>query len=151
MNKNDDSSLNENEDDLRETIALIQRMEPTLAARIKNRKVIATELARIEQHTLSNPWWKRSVSVPVPVALGMCTAFLVVALAWLPSLGDASVESDSITGSTSIEHRDPSGIIRTPSEMSEFNVGQMDFRASETYLCGIGRIQYESVYQFQEN
>jgi hypothetical protein len=151
MNTNRDSSLDDSEDDLREVMALLQRVEPTLETRVKNRQAIAAALAGIERSVpaQSVPWWRQSISLPVPAALGFCTLLLASALAWLPR--PTAVPADSAAIPTSAARSHAAADTTTPSGRSIREVEQtIDTVASETYLCGIGRISHEMVYRFQE-
>ena len=48
-------------------------------ARTANREAVLRALARRAQP----PWWRRTVAVPVPVAIAATVAFVVTAAAWL--------------------------------------------------------------------
>ncbi len=144
MNDKDNTSPDKDEYDLEDALARMKRVEPPLEARIINRQVIATELARIEQRRMPVPqrWWRQSFSVPVPVALGVCILLLVSLVVNWPRSGNIPGRTEESAGA------DP---IAKPSEKNELEAPpRLTYSASEIYLCGIGRLSYESRYHFQE-
>ena len=129
----------------------MKRVEPPLEARIRNRQVIATELARIEERRMSVPqrWWRQSFSVPIPVALGVCTLLLVSLVVKWPRSDDTP--DLTAVNSTATEESAVADPVAKPSERDESEAQpRLTYSASETYLCGVGRLSYESLYQFPE-
>ena len=149
MNINDDLSPDKNNNEFEEALACIKQVEPTLEARIRYRQVIATELARIEERRVSVPrhWWRRSFSVPVPVALAVCTLLLVSFFVRGPSDNTPGMTAASLTAT---EESDVVNPIATSPTMNESDIQPRLVYSSETYLCGVGRLNYETIYQFQE-
>jgi len=150
MNNDDPVSDSEHDDDLSQVKKLLLRIEPSTASRVKNRQVIATELAAFKKSLSLSPWWRRSVPVPVPVAMGTCAALLALMLFSLAGLEVAPGEVGSTNGQLTIEDHPLTNSVPEPIDELSFGTAQVDYEASETYLCGIGRIEYESLYQLKE-
>ncbi len=150
----DERSLNEPEDaDLAETFAHLRRLEPSMAARLANRAAVAAELRAIEAADVlrERPWWRRSISVPMPVAASLLALLAITApmsaTAWLearqvdgpPAVGANDVPHDQVaSGDSRIVAR------RQPAESRGYSV-------TETYLCGVGRINSNARYSQTEN
>ena len=150
MSNNDDLSTNDLDDELAEAIQLLRRVEPRAASRARNRTVIALELERMKKSVATRAWWNRSVVVPVPVVLGICAAFLIM-ITWLPSWGVDSRKGNSIAAPSVDEGRDSIENEQIIFARQEDQTQRMEHEASETYLCGIGRVEYESIYHLRED
>jgi hypothetical protein len=151
MIDNDDTSPDSQDVDFAGKINLLRGIEPTVASRVKNRTVIAAALACRNSGAAPAAWWRRSVSIPVPVAMAACVVFLASVLLWLPRLKDAAVGAESVAGSTVAEHQGASNTTETSLNSGEDDDTPLEYRASATYVCGVGRISYESAYYFQED
>jgi hypothetical protein len=150
MNNDGDSNLDEDELEIQPTMELLKRLEPTLASRIKNRRIVATGLATHERRFLSSsvPWWRRSISIPLPVALAV-VLLLASAFLWLPMLRDRP--GGFAVSSNSAEPFSGTAAVATPAKSSRANAERtLGYSATETYLCGIGRIKDESIYEVKE-
>lgn len=151
MNNNDNLSSDQNDSNFEDALAGMKRVEPTLEARIRYRQVIATELARIGERriSVSRHWWKQSFPVPVPVALSVCVLVLASFVTWVSmpsSTPDLTAGSPPATEKSALANP----IAKSPTMDDSDARPRLVYSASETYLCGIGRLKYESNYQFQE-
>src|SRR5689334_4244864 len=76
-------SLPEPDDDtlLEEMLSNLKRLEPPLETRIANRQAVSAALSAFEavKRPRELPWWRRSVSIPVPfaAALGLLLAAML--------------------------------------------------------------------------
>ena len=87
------------------------------------------------------PWWRRSISVPLPLAACVLLAFVLLGAVALRS-GNAhnlEVRPAEQTRTASLDSAD--GADARPA---------LTYRASATYLCGIGQIQSTYGYFFTE-
>lgn len=150
----DERTLNEPEDtDLAETFAHLRRLKPSMAARLANRAAVAAELRAIEAADVlrERPWWRRSISVPMPVAASLLALLTITApmsaVAWLearqadgaPAAGaNENPQNHSATGDSRIV---------APRQAAE----APGYSVSETYLCGVGPINSNSRYSQTEN
>jgi hypothetical protein len=147
-------SLPEPDDDptLDEAISLLKRLEPPLETRIANRMAVAAELSSLsglnrQRHL---PWWRRSVSIPVPFA-----ASLVVLAAFSLQLGVRSWHKQlakRVTAPVQLtEGPSPSRSYKTEIVRPVRDVHSvLKYYETETYLCGIGRVNSESFYSIKE-
>ncbi len=147
----DERSPGEPEDtELAEAFAQLRRLEPSMSARLANRAMVATAL-RVADAARERRWWRRSISVPMPVAASLLALLAITAsisaAAWLearqadgPSAAGANEnpQNHSATGDSRIVAR------RQAAEAPGYSV-------SETYLCGVGRINSNSRYPQTEN
>ena len=147
MNEPDNPKSDELGNDFKDVISIVRQVQPRLESRIRNRNVIAEELTRIGSQPQAQPWWTRSVRVPVPVALAACMILLVSMIGWLfswPGVANKTTGQPPVKISKSTNNtfnRSPATIEDSP----------LEYYATETYLCGIGRIEYASIYKIREN
>ena len=133
---------------LDEALSRLKRLEPPLETRIANRMAVAAELGSLStvnrQRVL--PWWRRSISVPVPVAasLAVLAAFALASSfrPWQerpPVYVAAPVQPAE--GAADARGEKPTIAQRAPDAQAE-----LKYYETETYLCGIGRLKSESGY-----
>lgn len=150
----DERSLDESEGtDLAETLAQLRRLEPSMAARLANRAAVTAELRAIEAADVlrERPWWRRSISVPMPVAASLLALLAITApmsaAAWLKA-GETAERPAATTNDHPQNHftTGDSRIVarRQPAESPGYSV-------TETYLCGVGRINSNARYSKTEN
>ncbi len=144
-------SQEKHSDEVAELLGSLRSLEPSLESRLENRRVIASELARLSQASspASTAWWKRSVSIPVPVAI----AASVVALCGATWLGLDSFKglatSTEMTSQPSSQNLDVPKIVAPARESKP--VARPSFEMTETYLCGVGRISTDTLYTLEED
>jgi|GEM_PF-1354531 len=147
----DERSPGEPEDtELAEAFAQLRRLEPSMSARLANRAMVATAL-RVADAARERRWWRRSISVPMPVAASLLALLAITAsisaAAWLearqPDESSAAIASDEP------KNRDQNDDSRSVERRRAARVS--GYSATETYLCGIGRIQSNSRYSQTEN
>lgn len=133
---------------LEELLSHLKRLEPPLETRIANRMAIAAELSTLRTVTRQRqlPWWRRSLSIPVPIAASL----VVLAAFVLPS---------SFRG---WQERTPNHVAAPVQPVEDAADGQgeqaviakrtsdadaaLKYYETGTYLCGIGRLKSESGY-----
>jgi len=152
-NENRDFAPEPDEDPmLDEVLSGLKRLEPPLESRIANRMAIAAELSSLNlaKNQDALPWWRRSISVPVPVAASL----IVLAALALPSSFRgwqvrSSVEVDAPRQSVDGEPKSP---LENPllAERSHAADRVLTYYESETYLCGVGRVNSETRYLIKE-
>jgi hypothetical protein len=140
------------DDALLEMLSRLQRLEPPLETRIANRMAVAAELASLgvlnrKRHV---PWWRRCVSVPVPIAASLAVlAALVLASSFRSWQEQAAVQvaapHQPARGAADVPRQKTAIAKRTPDTRTESK-----YYATETYLCGIGRVNSESHYLVKE-
>jgi hypothetical protein len=147
-------SLNEPEDtDLDEAFAQLRRLEPSMSARLANRAAVAAELRAIDAAAMvrERAWWRRSISVPMPVATCMLAVLAITmpmsAVAWLEHR-----QADAPPASVSAEVSQNGGASDDSRSVNRRqSTGTSGFSVTETYLCGVGRISSHSRYSQTEN
>ena len=122
----------------------LKEIKPPLETRISNRKVVAKELsARATTgdtdsipSTIRTPWWKRSISIPVPV--------LAASIALMLLLAGFSLRSRETV--TAVDQ----GTIESNEKVADSKHSPPTYRESSVYLCGVGPVQLKSSYRFEE-
>jgi hypothetical protein len=127
-------------------LSKLRGIEPSQASRIRNRVAVGEALRALsgEEAEPARPvsWWRRSISIPLPLAACALLAFALLGAIALRS-GDArnaEVRPAEQT-QTKIEPVDLAAAESPPA---------LVYRASATYLCGIGQIQSTHGYFFTE-
>jgi uncharacterized iron-regulated membrane protein len=117
---------------LEELLAPLRQLEPSIDARLRNRMAVAAqlELAASANRRRHASWWRRSISVPVPVAVAAALILgVVLLLSHRPGKQEPAVAP---------AHR--------PAQAAPI----AEYHMARTYLPGIGWLQTESGYSFQE-
>jgi len=132
----------------------LKGLEPPLEGRVANRQAIAAALSAedrwaepIARQTSRQPWWRRTVAVPVPLAIGLAVLMMLSLFSsiqgWRPRPVKAPVdERDIAANSMNDKKATPKTIVSSSATVR--------FSESETYLCGIGRISGETTYVFKD-
>ena len=149
MNADDDSPLEPAEDPLfDEAIARLKRLEPPLQTRINNRVIVADALKSLSRAGQSRAWWRRSISIPLPLAAALAVIFAVALSQNLRAGRErAAVEVMQPVGQSDRRTNDLTGIApETPKDVARSHDLRPDRQsyAKETYLCGLGRLRFES-------
>jgi len=122
--------------DLEEAVALLRTIQPSSEARQNNQMVVASELKRLQARSAPVSWWKKSVSVPVPVAIGL--GILACSVPWVVRF---SVESN----------RQPdTALNRSALDVETDSDSHATEQVKATYLCGVGLIERETFHWHQE-
>lgn len=134
--------------DVESLLSPLRQIEPLPAARAEFRAAVAAELERGTVHRHS-PWWRRTIAVPVPVAL---TAVLLVVVSMaLTLLAQRRVgPSGQLPQATSPAPAESVAPNTIAAKGSPFESPEIEYYSSETYLCGIGRISSVSGYSIRE-
>ena len=130
---------NEDERDLDEASELLRTIEPSLQARLNNHRVVAAELERLQMST-SVSWWKRSMTLPVPAAIGL--GVLACSIAVIPWLFLFQIPSRQAPLQLTSQSADDLAIDAASNQGTEL--------VSTTYLCGVGAIERETVLWHEE-
>ena len=151
MNDNPDLSPDDGDENLDEALAALRQVEPSLESRLRYRRVIATELARAERRESPAPrhWWNRSISVPVPVGLAMCI-LLAGILLFRGTRPDATGDLREVRSRETENTTADMDRADSPAISESVRSPHVTCYASETYLCGVGRMEYKTVYQVTE-
>jgi hypothetical protein len=152
MNQPNDCRTEPDDDSaLERALSSLKSIEPPLATRIQNRTAVAAALvsfmsANRRRHL---PWWRRTISVPLPVA---ACFLLICALAVASRFrGD----DDKSPLQMAVHDQRPltaQGAGKAPTIAD----GRSDahpvlvYRESATYLCGIGQLHSTRGYFFKE-
>jgi hypothetical protein len=137
---------------LEEIFSQLRRLDPPLETRVANHMAIAAELSRLLDAKRSQqlPWWRRSISIPVPLAASLLVLTALVLSAsyrgWQERLTshvaapDRSAESDATADGE-----------KAVFAMHKPNAHEVSKHyETETYLCGFGRVNSESYYFIKE-
>jgi hypothetical protein len=142
-----DDSVAEPDDDalLRATLECLKQIEPPLQARIASRIAVAAELGPWRSAN-AFPWWRRSISVPIPVAASLLVAaalLLAVGMhGWARPTADATPDRPA--------ERDTSAGEATRAVAQGAPRRALKYSETETYLCGVGRLHSESRFSVEE-
>ncbi len=121
---NDDSEHSD-DDAIRSLLSPLRAVQPSDEVCLANRDAVRRELDR----RASLPWWRRSVAVPMPVAIAASLALVVAAAVSLrPALGKAADSNEPP------QH----------TERVDFNSETPGWRITQSYILSI-----ESLAQFQ--
>ena len=150
MTEHEERLPDENDSETTHLFDLLRQVEPTLEARVNFRSTVANELARIQSTPLCQPktWWKRSISIPLPVALGL--SVLLMAGIWInhnqwkQELA-RDVVKPPLRDSVDRVISEPNDSLPEKSEQPT-----LELFVSNTYLCGVGPLRTETRYVFQE-
>jgi hypothetical protein len=153
MNAHNDS-LPEPDDDplLEEMLSHLKRLEPPLAARIANRQAVSAALSSFnavsqQRHLV---WWRRSVSIPMPLAAALV---MLMAIALYSSFRNWQ-ERSALLIATTAQPRDDAATAHGNTTALTQPVAKAyptwQHYETETYLCGVGRVNSESYYAIKE-
>lgn len=147
-------SLPEPDDDamFEESLSHLKRIEPPLETRIGNRMAIAGELSSMltTNRRRRLRWWRRSISVPVPVAASL---LVVLGASMLQSVFLGRPEPSPVHMAArdhSLGHADAPRETMAIAASARDAHPVLEYRISETYVCGIGRLKSESGYFLKE-
>ena len=149
---NDDSHLQPDDDGkLEQILSHLKHLEPPLEARIVLRRVVAAELSRAGSASRqgNRAWWRRSISIPVPVAASilLVTVFAIVfTVRGGPAPGPPGLAAPHLSEESVGATGDRVAVAARMPQMR----ATTKYYAAETYLCGIGRVNSESRYITQE-
>jgi hypothetical protein len=149
MNESDDL---QNDPLLDEVFSQLRRIELPSEAKILNRQVVMDELAHLQAtgQNLVAPWWRRTIMVPVPLAVCLTVAAGLM-LFWIlfENLVAPAVQfvAPHQPDQQSAHMPSTSAVVTTPAVNTRPVV---EYYETETYLCGIGRLKSESGYLIQE-
>lgn len=128
-------SENKPEHDLAEQLSVLGELGPSTQARLNYRRVVANGLPHAAIAT--RPWWKRSISIPVPLAIAASAL----------AIGGIGMQfrntAPDVATSTPIESLDPAPPVGRPAQRPLFEM-------TEVYLCGVGRIETQT-FEFTES
>jgi hypothetical protein len=137
---------------LEEVLSSLKRLEPPLEARIANRQAVSAALSSMPAASQQRhlPWWRRTVSIPVPLATALG---LLVAVATYSSIRNwqqrsaVHVAAPALSvDKTATAHGNSTAIVQPMATAQS----SLKFYGTETYLCGVGRVSSESYYVIKE-
>src|SRR5262245_46051055 len=134
MNPHENSPPGPNEDPLlAEMLSPLQRLEPPLEARVANGQAVAAALSSRHAVNRTLPWWRRSISIPVPIAAALVLLLAVALYANFRSQpAKEAIAENSNTATLPTSSADTRQAVK--------------YYETETYLCGVGRVSSESYY-----
>jgi hypothetical protein len=153
MNQLNDYRVEPNDDPaLERVLSPLRSIEPPLVARVENRIAVAEALCSLmsANRKRRSAWWRRSISVPVPIA----ACFLVVCS--LPLALRFHGESQPSPAHMAERERRPEHAVGASRETVTVAPGEPDarpvlvYRESATYVCGIGQLKSTRGYFFKE-
>ena len=152
MSQADDFEEREDDADLESLLSPLKRIEPPAAARDEFRAAVAAELDRSAVVRKRGPWWRRTIAVPVPVALS-AALLMSASVAWSVSRSpaDGGTEIDSSTRPTPVA---PAPSLAVPRALAELRPvrpsSNVEYVSTEVYVCGVGPVKSTSSYIVRE-
>ena len=149
MIENDDPVFGDGDTEITRLLASLRQVEPTLEGRVDCRLLIARELARRQSsaHQPARAWWRRSISVPVPLAMAL--SVILMAVFWVKQpQRDAS---DEVATSAPNHSRDADVRQQEHANAEKPQETKVEVYVSGTYLCGIGQLNTVTRYVTQES
>ncbi len=153
MNDNRDSVPEPSDETaLNEQLARLKQLQPPLETRVANHIAVAQALAELKRmpHQCQLPWWRRSISLPVPVAASVA---LLAAMSLASSFRNWPEESrihasaPQHAGQNNAGNR---GEHLTVAKHAPRPAAELRYYETETYLCGVGRLSSETGYFYKE-
>ena len=143
---NDEHELNDDAG-TEEFLAPLRKLAPLAEGRGANRAAVTRELAQLENNARAprEPWWRRRVSLPLPVAVAMA-AMLLVSLTW--TVMQESRPPQPQTPSRPV----PSSPSASPVQLASAapRSATLEYSQTNTYVLGVGVISSESRYLLPE-
>jgi len=134
-------------DPLEEALAQFRNTLPPQAVRDSNRAAVR---AVLEHAGISLPWWRRTISLPVPVVLSIAAALLISVAAHLlpadnlPAGNNAGPSPTEFTVDPPAKERDARSALIAAADP------QVKYVETQRYLSGIGVIDRNILYRFEE-
>ncbi len=139
-------------DSLQQQLKLLRQLAPSDESKQRLRKLIADEVRVVAQSKstgVAEPWWRRRISIPVPLMIAACLVWLLPFVWWYTRAAhDTSLTDGSqISSHSPIVTEEPPILTSENNSLSVATVGS--FRA--TYLCGVGQVKNTTVYSFEDS
>ena len=155
MNDSSDSLSDDGDDrSLEEFLSHVKRVEPPLESRVEIRTAVAVELCRLATGNRSRPlaWWRRTVAVPVPLALSLAALLLTTSvLQWNSRRGSVPPSVDAASAARRAGRVGDMPHEHAPVARHALNLPPaVEYYETETYLCGIGRLSSQTMYLIKE-
>jgi len=136
---------------LEKAFAVLKRMEPPLESRIANRRAVAAALGELSVgNPAAQPWWQRSVAVPVPLAAAIVLLIAVLGYSSLRSgrepVKDVVTASSRSESESKAQPSEASAVAKSKSE----SLTKWKHYQSEVYLCGVGQVSSETYFGVEE-
>ncbi len=139
------------DDNVKSLLGPVRELEPPLETRLANRAAITEELARLQTRQTQRglPWWRRSIQVPVPLAIGLAASVVAAfAVTWNSQAGGAP---DRLARPNNEPARQKINWAPTSSSIQLASVTtEPQYYERSVYLVGVGPIDMESGYEIQE-
>jgi hypothetical protein len=126
-------------DPLEEALTQFRNTQPPEAVRGSNR---ATVRAALEQVGMRLPWWRRTISLPLPVVLATAAALLISVAAHL-----LAVVNNTAPGSRPPSEPSTQGDGSGPSLIAATDP-RIEYFETQRYMSGIGVIDRNVSYRF---
>jgi hypothetical protein len=125
---------------LDQAFSCLQRLQPPLESQARNRAAVSQELGHLWTAKQKRwlPWWRRTIAVPVPLAVGLAALIAILFFAGY-RYGSQTVSPQHL------QHAN--GMNGTNQAAAH---PELEYYETETYLCGIGRLRSTSGYSIRE-
>ena len=141
----DISDMSSGDDSFRELLAPLRSLAPDPKAQAANRRAVTAELSRMPAPSVSGASrLRRGAGLLAVIA---CTLVAGIGVGW--TARGAANGADQLKAANDEQTIPPLTDVKRNDELIE-EPASLAFYASETYVCGIGRIRSSSGYRFQE-
>jgi hypothetical protein len=151
---NQPDTFDERDDDaaLESLLSPLKRIEPPDAARAEFRAAVAAELGSIPPIRTRTPWWRRTIAVPVPVAVS-AAVLLCASIGWSISRSSA-VGRGAVDSPPRVTPVAPVPSLPAPWGLAELRPvapsAEVEHFSTQIYVCGVGPVKSTSGYIVRE-
>ena len=149
-----DHSIEPDDDqaDISEMLSVLRRIKSPPEATVYYRTIVDSELAQLRvPRDPVQPWWKRSVRVPLPVV--MAASILLLFSMWMTQVSrlSDSTATPSVQRQPPLTNSDDTHLDSEPSRTSPQKTHELAISVSGIYLCGVGPLSTETRYVIKES
>lgn len=152
MKPDDSTEPDDDQADIQEALSVLRQIKSPKGATVRYRTIVDSELALLPAaQAPATPWWKRSVRIPLPVAVA--AGILLIFSTWTaqvtrqndPTAPASILYQPPLTDSNDM-HPDAEASPASPHETYELALS-----VSGIYLRGVGPLNTETRYAIKES
>lgn len=152
MKPDDSTEPDDDQADILETLSVLRQIKSPTGATVRYRTIVDLELALLPAaRAPATPWWKRSVRVPLPVAVA--ASIFVLFSTWTAQMSrqNDSIATPDVQRQPPLTNSDDTHPDSEPSRTSPQEPYELAISVSSTYLCGVGPLSTETRYVIKES